>query len=224
MKIYNYNKETKEFTTSTNATENPLEKGKYLIPANATTKEPIVSKDGFAVCFNETKKEWEHQEDNRNKTAYDTVTKQEIKISYLGALKDGFTFDKPKEFDKWNGAKWVADKELLRTKVLSDMATTYQIESTKPVLYKNVSYKGGDASASAISGAVTLAQSLQESNAKIIANDDSANILTFAEALELSGLIAKAWRTAFLRYKELKVQISNAATVEELESISWEEV
>ena len=69
-----------------------------------------------------------------------------------------------------------------------------------------------------------MTQSLGESNVKIIASDDSSNEMSFDEALELSGLIAKAWRTAFFRYKELKLQISNAATVEELEPISWEEV
>lgn len=111
-----------------------------------------------------------------------------------------------------------------QNKKLSDMATTYQTESTKSVPYKDVLYKGGDASASAIAGAVELAQRLQETEVKIIGSDDKPNIMSFSEALELSGLIAKAWRTAFFRYKELKVQISNAATVEELESISWEEV
>lgn len=104
---------------------------------------------------------------------------------------------------------------------LSTIQTTYQTESTKPVPYKDVLYKGGDASAGAISGAVTLAQSLGETNVKIIANDDSANEMSFDEALELSGLIAKAWRTVFFRYKELKVQISNATTVQELDGINW---
>lgn len=136
---------------------------------------------------------------NKNANAYDEATKTFI-------IKDFSTFK-----DKQN-------------QKLSSIQTTYQTESTKSVSYKDVLYKGGDASAGAISGAVTLAQSLQETEVKIIDADDKPNIMTFDEALELSGLIAKAWRTAFFRYKELKVQISNAATVEELDLISWEEV
>jgi len=112
----------------------------------------------------------------------------------------------------------------LKDEKLTDIKSTYETESTKNIIYKNVLYKGGDSSASAIAGSITLAQSLQESNVKIIGADDSANEMSFAEALELSGLIAKEWRTAFFRYKELKLQISNAATVEELDLISWEEV
>lgn len=132
--------------------------------------------------------------------------------------------DKTKvESEVVNEANILAFKKMKDNKI-EMLATTYQTESTKPVSYKNVLYKGGDASASAIAGAVQLAQSLGESNVKIIASDDSANEMSFDEALELSGLIAKAWRTAFFRYKKLKVQISNAATVEELDLISWEEV
>ena len=221
MKIQNYNKETKEFTTSTNATENPLEKGKYIVPANATIKEPLPLKDGYAICFNETKEEWEYQEDNRGKTVYSTTDKTESKISYLGVLKDGFTFDKPKETDTWDGIKWVKDKELLRTKTLTDIQTTYQTESTKNITYKNVLYKGGESSASAIAGAVRLAQSLGETEVKIIALDDSENFMSFSEALELSGMIAKSWRDAFFRYKKLKRAMLSASSVEELELIKW---
>lgn len=111
--------------------------------------------------------------------------------------------------------------EDIRLKKLSDIATIYQKKTTANVPYKDVLYKGGDASASKIEGAIKFAQSLQETEVKIIGSDDKPNIMSFSEALELSGLIAKAWRTAFFRYKELKVQISTATTVQELDGINW---
>lgn len=148
MKIYNYNKETKEFTTSTNATENPLEKGKYLIPAGATSKEPLSSKDGFAVCFNETKKkEWEYLEDNRNKTVYSTTTKEALIVDYLGAIKDGFTLLVPKEFDKWENNSWVTDETLVqnafrqdRDSLLSTVVDHYQ----KPLVWETLTTEQQD--------------------------------------------------------------------------------
>lgn len=156
--------------------------------------------------------------ENNKVFAYEDDVKEEVLNGFIE--KFGLTSITEAEF-KTLTAPSLKD---LQNKKLSDMATTYQTESTKDVPYKDVLYKGGDASASAIAGAVELAQSLQETEVKIIGSDDKPNIMSFSEALELSGLIAKAWRTAFFRYKELKVQISNAATVEELESISWEEV
>lgn len=62
MKIYNYNKETKEFISQTIANPNPLEIGDYLIPANATTIEVLNPKDGFRLVFNEELGEWEYLE------------------------------------------------------------------------------------------------------------------------------------------------------------------
>ena len=86
MKIYNYNNETREFSTESLATENPLEKGKFLIPANATIGEPLSFKEGFAVCFEADK--WIYVEDNRGK-AFNI--RKEVNIDYLGTLKDGIT-------------------------------------------------------------------------------------------------------------------------------------
>lgn len=147
MKIYNYNKETKEFTTSTNATANPLEKGEYIIPANATTKEPLTQKEGFAVCFDEAKKEWEYQEDNRGKTIYSTTTKEASIVDYLGAIKEGFTLLVPTEFDKWENNSWVVDEKLVQNKfranrdnLLNTVVDHYQ----KPLVWETLTVEQQD--------------------------------------------------------------------------------
>lgn len=136
-------------------------------------------------------------------------TKKSVEVSFL---EEGLKIE--------NHNLYLDTKESKKNEILEK----YNIESNKSVLYKDILYKGGDASASAIAGSVTLAENLGETNVKIIANNDSANEMSFNEALELSGLIAKVWRTAFFRYKELKLQVANATTVEELDLISWEEV
>lgn len=104
---------------------------------------------------------------------------------------------------------------------IDELKAVYFEESTKSVFYKEVVYKGGESSASAIAGAVQLAQSLKEASATIIDIEDKENDLTFEEAMELSALIAKAWRAAFFKYKELKRAVLAAQSVEELELIKW---
>lgn len=148
MKIYNYNKETKEFTTQSTATANPLEKGKYLIPASATTKEPLTLKDSFAICFNEEKQEWEYVEDNRNTVVYNKQTKQESKIDYLGKIKDDVTTLKPEQFDKWDydNNVWILDlvakeKYALEIKIIE--AKQY-LEKTDHKFYNGYKPKEGE--------------------------------------------------------------------------------
>ncbi len=225
MKIYNYNKETKEFTIITTATESPLEKEKYIIPANATDKEPLEAKDGFVVCFNEEQNNWEYIEDNRNKIAYSILTKQEIKVDYLGPIKNGHTLLKPTQFDKWNDAtkSWIEDIELIRASKLNDIKNIYEIEANKNVVYNEVTYKGGESSASAIAGAVDLAKALGETTAKIIDVNDDENLLSFEEAMKLSAQIAHQWREAFLKYKKLKRTINNEKDIEIIKQITWGE-
>lgn len=56
-KVYFYDENTKEFTMSADALKDPLEskiqgKDVWLLPANATFDEPLPSKDGYKVVYN----------------------------------------------------------------------------------------------------------------------------------------------------------------------------
>lgn len=65
MKVYLYDEITKEFIMEEDAHIDPLETKKkgenvYLLPANATFKEPMQAKEGFKIVFNGNV--WEYQE------------------------------------------------------------------------------------------------------------------------------------------------------------------
>lgn len=60
MLVYNYSAITAEYTGSSSADEDPLDKGNWLIPAFATTIEPPIQKEGFARYF--VNGAWEYRE------------------------------------------------------------------------------------------------------------------------------------------------------------------
>ena len=68
MTIYNYDEKTYELVSESIARVNPLEPGKFLLPANATVKPPLPSKADNAVCFIDGG--WVYAADNRNKVYY----------------------------------------------------------------------------------------------------------------------------------------------------------
>lgn len=94
MIFYTYDEKTKEFTGTQNAFIDPLETKKqgkdiYLVPANATDKKPLETKENQAVIFNGS--EWEIIADYRGKTYYIGTEQHEMKE--LGDLPKGATFE-----------------------------------------------------------------------------------------------------------------------------------
>lgn len=134
MKIYKYDIQTKEFLQELEINE---AYGTNL-PFTTTVK-PLTKKDGFAVCFNGTK--WELVEDNRNKTVYVKATKEELKVDYLGKIKDEHTLLVPKEFDEWDYTqnKWIENIEKKETQRIQEIEAkcNQSIEAIYPI-YKQI--------------------------------------------------------------------------------------
>ena len=110
-KIYRYNIETKEFIQELEINQN------YGSNLPFTTSIKLkATKTGFTQCFNETSQKWEYVEDNRDKTVYSKTTKEELKVDYLGKIKDEYTLLVPKQFDKWSedAQSWIEDEALKR--------------------------------------------------------------------------------------------------------------
>ena len=125
MKIYNYDKTTKEFLSEAEASVNPLDTDNFLTPANATTLQTLVPKTDFSQIFNIDK--WEYVEDNRGKTIYSTSSKVKSVIAYLGVIKDGFTKLVPGAFDVWNVDKWEKDLDVEQTSLINIIKAGIQV-------------------------------------------------------------------------------------------------
>ena len=134
MIVYKYDTQTKELIQELEINE---AYGTNL-PFTTTIK-PLAKKDGFAVCFNGTK--WELVEDNRNKTVYVKATKQELKVDYLGKIKDEHTLLVPKQFDKWDeiSKNWIENIEKKENQRIQEIEAkcNQAIESIYPI-YKQI--------------------------------------------------------------------------------------
>lgn len=112
MKVYNYDRRTGEFIGETEADKSPLEKGVFLVPANATLIEPPAAGEGFVVCFKDQK--WVFEKDYRGQSAFDKATAQMVTITEIGDIPSHLTFTPPKvQFPVWNeGVKeWINDAQ-----------------------------------------------------------------------------------------------------------------
>lgn len=116
MKIYKYDITTKEFIQELEINE---AYGSNL--PFTTIAKPLAKKDGFAICFNDTK--WEYVEDNIDKTVYEKDTKQELKVNCLGKIKDERTLLIPKQFDEWDYTqnRWIENIEKKETQRIQEI-------------------------------------------------------------------------------------------------------
>lgn len=95
MKIYNYHPTAFEFLHESIADPDPLDKGKFLIPANATTKEPPKVKEGHVLVFENN--EWIEKENHKGKIIYTNENKEGYQITELGALPENSSLIAPPE-------------------------------------------------------------------------------------------------------------------------------
>lgn len=95
---------------------------------------------------------------------------------------------------------------------------TYAVDSEAPVEVTipegSFTFNGGQDSASYISGAVTLAQSLGESTVFITDVDNIKRELSFDSANTVAVLVAKQYRDAFFTKQDALVALANLTTVE----------
>ena len=177
-KIYRYDIETKEFTEELEINENY---GSNL-PFTTSIK-PKATKNGFIQCFNETSQKWEYVEDNRDKTVYSKTTKEELKVDYLGKIKDEHSLLVPKQFDKWSEdtQSWIED-EILKNEYLTIQKKAKKVEQLNTLV-------------------VTTSQG------NIFDGNETArlNMVSAIQSADLLGQISNNWKLADNTVKEISL-------------------
>jgi len=219
MKIYNYNRNTKEYISTSQATEDPLEKGKYLIPALATVVAISTNKDNFTQIFNEKKNVWEYIEDNRGKIVYNTISKQKSKVDYLGVIKSGFTELVPKINDKWDGTKWIFDTVIASKIKLQELETDYNNANEADINYMGTIFQADYKSQNLIANTLSTGS---------VPNDfywlDKANkqiAMTYTQFQDLGKLLLARNQINFTKLQTLKKQVKDATTQSQLDKVQW---
>jgi hypothetical protein len=110
MLIFNYDKETRLFTTSGIAAMSPLEPGHYLIPSNATAVPPPTDLPAHKSA-QWTDDHWEAVDDWRGETVYSIHTGKPLTVTYLGNVleADFVETPPPSVYHQWDTelGEWV---------------------------------------------------------------------------------------------------------------------
>tara|TARA_R110001606_G_scaffold141321_2_gene280484 strand:- start:15047 stop:15706 length:660 start_codon:yes stop_codon:yes gene_type:complete len=194
MEIYNYDAEKKEYLSTEEAQESPLEKDVYLIPANATELSPPKTKANEVAIFDEEKQKWNNCEDNRGKTVYNILDRQSSTVDYIGEIKEGFTLIEPTsiyDINFFNG-KWVLNKET-KLEELKDVINN-EIIKLDLIEYNVNTYQTDSKSILRMRKALSLTGNIYwrdaNNNKVLISNEGLKNIINI-KAVSIQKLINK---------------------------------
>lgn len=80
------------------------------MPGNSTDIDPGDNSTGEVAIFSNDG--WEWKADYRGDTVYSTEDGVTSEVDYIGDIKKGYTVTAPgSKYDKWDGEKWVTDRE-----------------------------------------------------------------------------------------------------------------
>jgi len=146
MKIYNIDKTTHEFISVTQANPDPMQPGKFLIPAYSTTIQNPKPKAGFTHTFDFTNEVWVEIEDHRGKTIWDTNSKEQSVVTDLGPISLLHTTIKPGLYDVWSNGAWHVDANLKAIAIKEEMIS---VLDSKMIEAKNI-LNGGEVTSALI--------------------------------------------------------------------------
>ena len=214
MIFYTYDEKTKEYVGTQNGFIDPLEtkkqgKNVYLVPANATDKKPLKTKENQAVIFNGS--EWEFIADYRNKTYYIGTEQHEMKE--LGDLPKGATFE-PVEPEK--------TLEELKSEKLSELTAITskfdnQLVNTDMIIKSSLGFSINADLRSQNNLRGLIAVGVEPVN--FVTADNSDQSLSIEQLNVLLNECALNGQSLYLQKWGYKAQIENAQTKEELEAI-----
>ena len=214
MIFYTYDEKTKEYTGTQNAFIDPLETKKqgkkvYLVPANATDKKPLETKENQAVIFNGS--EWEIIADYRSKTYYIGTEHHEMKE--LGDLPKGATFE-PVEPEK--------TLDELKSEKLSELTSITskfdnQLVNTDMIINSSLGFKINADLRSQFN--IRRLISIGVEPVSFIVADNTTVDLSLAQLNILISECEENMQHLFELKQSYKKQIANATTKEELDMI-----
>jgi hypothetical protein len=224
MIIFHYSPMTGELQSAGQADPNPMEPGNYIIPAFATEIEPPAAEAGYIAVF--ANGEWTVVEDHRGQVAWVVATKQQITIANLGPIPAGITLMEPGPHDVWNGSGWSVDLTQARAAQCLVVNSAWLTANLGTFLFAGHPVSAdtiarGDIAT--LAAHVALFDAFPATFAGYWKAEDDAHIPMpdVSDFKNMVAAMAEASIANFTKAQQLKLQISQAATLEGIAAVIW---
>ena len=221
MKIYNYNLDG-EYLGESLGIESPLEAGVFLIPSNATDREPPETGDHEAAVFENG--EWTKKADYRGQDRWDKATGEKISLALGEIPNDSMTDLKPPSPEHiWDeeSNSWVIPLDILKKEKIEEIRLAWRSEIDDV----GMPVPGEDYRVDFdVEDALIWENGLDISTVdpvEIRAKDNTMHIMTREVALTIPPLQKQHYAQVLQKKWSLQKQASEAETIENIQAIGW---
>jgi len=200
------------------AQESAEQPGVYIRPELSTSIPPVIKKGYWPVFMDE----WVNIEDNRG-VVYEKATGNSVFVEKLGTLADNLTkLECPSKNHTWDGLKWTLGLEPVKQDKKISIAIDFNVDIQKPVTFNNKQFQCDFESQDKLGKVLTvLAANELPKDFYWVALDNTKVQVTLADLKSIAKLmIIQGWE-AFKKLQDLKKQIDDCTTVDEINSIKW---
>lgn len=218
MNVYKYNEDTKEYISKETALLDPLEtklqeKDIYLLPANATFKEPPEAHEGFARVWNG--EAWQEVEDHRGVEYWlpeDKYGAPAREMKELGALPEGAILTPPEQ-----------TLDELKVDKLAALKAERDTKEVEPIEYNGHLYDYDEKARDRINAAIiALDMAGEEATLQWTTADNNNAIVTAQDLRNIIAAVALRSNTLHEQYRTAKEAVNAAETKEEVEAVTLE--
>lgn len=221
MKVYNYDKMTKELLGIEEAEFDPIEQ-KPLVPASATLVEPLKTKDGFAICFDEKKQIWEYKKDLRGKEFWNKETGAKVVVDKLDFDTKNYIVTAPKENQIMRNGKWVDDIKMLKKQMITLIHQKKDELNYSNYEFEGHTYRMGADVQADLLATITIFGAVGSLPAGYTIKDIKTNeyvAFDLPKLVKLSAKVATRKAEAIFKTQKLEDVINKCTTKAELEKI-----
>ena len=226
MKIYNYHRVTKEFTSVSDARPDPAFPGKWLLPACSTAVAPPSVGAHEVAIFNGVA--WEVQQDYRGVPAWSVVDASPVIISAIGPLDDDIVILDPSAHNHpvWSGNGWVNDDEAelaaVRKKKILEIKKAYlAAEDEATITVNGATYRADRVFLAEVDLERRLAEANGESNIIVFDVDLDPHTASLTAVDNVMQQIRLQTKANYQKGKNLVRQANHAQTLAQIAAVVW---
>jgi len=217
--VYSYLPNTKEYSGTTIARQDPMDPDNFLLPAYTTIFQPPEVEENYVAVYNEDDETWTQEVDYRGSLMYNKETAEESFIDFIGDIPDEFTLTpKPGPLYSWNEEEdnWTPDLNKVKDYTKERLKEEYERILKEPIDYNDNYFNTDIDSQIEIYGIISLGD---QGEYKLYNTDYDLIDLSYQDIINIGEAIQQRNQTLKLQLDEKNKLVGKSKSIKTIQKV-----